>query len=155
MATVTLLLLRFAGPVAGVSAVVATTMGLTAFTLFQVVTGLTARSETQTMFTRDIFEDRRQVSLFGLSLALTFLVTQVGFLQRLFGTTALSGAEWLVCIGSAATLIVVDEVIKFFLRRNRSASQTPSSVTTPVSADSDVRSGDVDRARPAGVAQAS
>src|SRR5262249_28923835 len=46
MALGSLLVLQFAGPIAGVSAVVAGTMALTTFTLFQVFTGLTARDET-------------------------------------------------------------------------------------------------------------
>jgi len=126
MAVGSLLLLAFAQPVAGVSAAVAGTMALTAFSLFQVFTGLTAQDETRTMFTRDILEDRRQVELFGLSLLLTFLITQVGFLQRIFGTTALTLGQWLVCIGVAATLIVADEAIKFFLRRRRASEGRPS-----------------------------
>ncbi|HKT40709.1 MAG TPA: cation-translocating P-type ATPase C-terminal domain-containing protein, partial [Ktedonobacterales bacterium] len=131
MALGSLLLLAFAQPVAGVSALVAGTMAFTAFTFFNVFTGLTARDETQTMFTRNLFEDRRQVLLFGLSLLLAFLVTELGFLQRIFETTALTFNQWLVCIGVAATLVVVDEVIKFFLRRSRRAASGQSPATQP------------------------
>jgi P-type Ca2+ transporter type 2C len=131
MAVGALLLLEYAQPVAGVSAVVAGTMAFTAFTLFQVFTGLTARSETQTMFTRDLLEDRRQAYLFGLSLLLAFLVTVLGFLQRIFDTTALTLEQWLVCIGVAATLIILDEVIKFFLRRSRRTAEQGTSAVTP------------------------
>jgi len=134
MATGTLLLLALAGPVAGVRAVVAGTMALTAFSLFQVFTGLSARDETRTMFTRDIVEDRRQMALFGLSLLLTYLVTQLGFLQRLFGTTALTLGQWLVCIGVAATLIVVAEAIKFVLRHRRHPTAEPTPAASPTSA---------------------
>jgi Ca2+-transporting ATPase len=126
MSVGTLLLLEYAHPVSGVTAVVAGTMALTTFSLFQVFTGLTARDETRTIFTRDILEDRRQAALFGLSLLLLFLVTQTGFLQRLFNTTSLTLGEWLVCIGISATLIVVDEVIKVFLRHGRKVAQSQS-----------------------------
>jgi Ca2+-transporting ATPase len=132
MAVGTLLVLAYAHPVAGVSAIVASTMALTTFSLFQVFCGLTARDETQTMFDRDIFGDQRQVRLFALSLLLTFLVTQVGFLQRIFHTSALTLGQWLVCIGVAAVLVVVDEVIKFVLRHRRSAAEDRTSVTSPV-----------------------
>jgi P-type Ca2+ transporter type 2C len=135
MAGGTLLLLEFAPSIAGVSAVVAGTMALTAFTLFQVFTGLTARDECQTMFKRDILEDRRQVGLFALSLSLAFLVTQVGFLQRIFHTTALTLGQWLVCIGVAATLIVGDEGIKFILRRRRRPAENRPSATSLASQD--------------------
>jgi Ca2+-transporting ATPase len=144
MAVGSLLLLQFAGPVAGVSALTAGTIALTTFTLFQIFTGLSARDETRTMFTRDIFEDRRQLALFGLSVVLAFVITQVGFLQRIFETTALTLGQWLVCIGVAATLIVVDEVIKFFLRRSRRATATTSQGEVPTAAGrpADTRGGD-------------
>jgi Ca2+-transporting ATPase len=57
--------------------------------------------------------------LYGLSLLFAFLATELGFLQRLFGTTSLRAQEWLLCVGFAVFLILVDEVIKFFLRRRR------------------------------------
>ena len=58
--------------------------------------------------------------LYGISLGVTFLATELGFLQRLFGTTSLRAQEWLLCAGFAVFLILVDEVFKFFLRRQRS-----------------------------------
>jgi Ca2+-transporting ATPase len=135
MAVGTLLLLALAQPVGGVSAVVATTMGLAAFMLFQLFAGLEARDEIHTMFTRNIVEDRRQLSLYGLALLLTFLVTQVRFLQRIFATTQLSLVQWLVCIGVASTLVIVDEIIKFFLRRSRREVGSQPSAALPESAD--------------------
>jgi Ca2+-transporting ATPase len=140
MAAGSLLLLEYARPVAGVSALVAGTMAFTAFTLFQVFTGLTVRDETQTTFTRNLLEDRRQVALFGLSLLLTFLVTQMGFLQRIFNTAALTLEQWLVCIGVAATLVLVAEVIKFFLRRSRRKMADRSTAAPPAPAGAHVES---------------
>jgi Ca2+-transporting ATPase len=131
MAAGTLLLLQFAQPVGGVSSVVATTMGLAAFMLFQVFDGLEARDEVQTMFTRDVIEDRHQLYLYGLSLLLAFLVTQVDFLHRIFGTADLNLGQWLICIGVAATLVVFEEIRKFFVRRSRTKAGGRSSATHP------------------------
>jgi P-type Ca2+ transporter type 2C len=144
MAIGTLLVLAFAQPVGGVSAVTATSMALATFMLFQLFVGLEARDEVHTMFTRNIVEDRRQLYLYGLALLLTFLVTQVGFLQRIFGTTALTLGQWLVCTGVAATLVIVDEIIKFFLRRSREGVRSRSSAGLPVSADEHLGLGGVD-----------
>lgn len=127
MAAGALLTRAYAQSVAGVS--VAATMSLTAFALFNVFAGLAAWDETQTIFTRDLFADRRQVSLYGLSLLLTLLVTEVRFLQRLFGTTALTLAQWLICLGVAATLLIADELIKVFLRRRRGRQELPTRET--------------------------
>jgi Ca2+-transporting ATPase len=140
MAGGTLLVLAFASPVGGVSTVVATSMALATFMLFQLFAGFEARDEFQTMFTRNIVDDRRQLFLYGLALLLTFLVTQVRFLQRIFGTNALSLEQWLVCIGVAATLVVVDEIIKFFLRRTQGKVGSRSSARQRAPADGHIGS---------------
>jgi Ca2+-transporting ATPase len=98
--------------------VLATTMAATVFSLFNIFAGITVRSETETVLIRDIVSDRNQLRLYGLAILLTFLATELGFLQRVLGTTSLSFNQWLLCIGIAASLLVVEEVIKFFLRRS-------------------------------------
>jgi Ca2+-transporting ATPase len=98
----------------------AATMGFVAFALLSIVMGLSARSETASAFNRDILHDRNQLLLYGLALLFTFLPTELGFMQRILGTTSLSGNQWLTCLGFAIALLLVDEVIKFFLRRRHS-----------------------------------
>jgi hypothetical protein len=44
-------------------------------------------------------------------------VTAFGFLQRIFSTVALSFSQWWICIGIAASLVLVEELIKVFIRR--------------------------------------
>ena len=96
-------------------------MGFVAFALLSIVMGLSARSETASAFNRDILHDRNQLLLYGLALLFTFLPTELGFMQRILGTTSLSGNQWLICIGFAIALLLVDEVIKVFLRRRHQA----------------------------------
>ncbi len=81
--------------------------------------GLQRRSETASAFNRDILHDRNQLMLYGLALLFTLLPTELAFLQRILGTTSLNGNQWLPCIAFAIALLLVDEVIKFFLRRSR------------------------------------
>ncbi len=106
-----------------------TTMAYVVFSLFSIVVGLSARSETGSVFNRDILSNRHQLLLYGLALLFTLLPTELGFLQDLgylqarqsrFGLTNLDGNQWLICIGFAVALLLVDETIKFFLRRARS-----------------------------------
>ena len=101
----------------------AATMGFVAFALLSIVMGLSARSETASAFNRDILHDRNQLLLYGLALLFTFLPTELGFMQRILGTTSLSGNQWLTCLGFAIALLLVDEVIKVFLRRRRSQAK--------------------------------
>ena len=68
------------------------------------------------------FGDRRQQALYGLALLFTFLPTRLGFLQELLGLTALTANQWLLAIVVAIAFLLVDEVIKFFMRRNLSRS---------------------------------
>ena len=96
--------------------------------LINIVIGLSARSETASAFNRDIFHDRHQLMLYGLALLLTFLPTELGFLQRILGLTSLSGNQWLLCIVFAFVLLLVDEVIKFFLRRSQKSKEKEGAV---------------------------
>jgi Ca2+-transporting ATPase len=117
------------------SAATAASIGFVAFSLLSVAMGLSARSETATAFNRDIFHDRNQVLLYGLALLMTFLATELGFLQRILGLTSLSGNQWLICIGFAIALLLVDEVIKVFLRSRRSQQEEGSGSSTATPAE--------------------
>ena len=129
MAAGTLILEAAAEP-AGTAMVA--TIGFVVFSLFSIVVGLSCRNETHSAFNRDIFSDRNQLMLYGLALLLTFLPTELGFMQRILGTASLSGNQWLICIGFAIALLLVDEVIKFFMRRRRSHGAT--AVAAPAAA---------------------
>jgi P-type Ca2+ transporter type 2C len=115
---------------AGAGAAVAATMAFVVFSLFNVVIGLSARSETQSAFNRDILADRRQLMLYGLSLLFMLLATELGFLQRILGLVELNGNQWLICIIFAIVLLLVNEVVKIFVRRGRSRPQEGSGSPT-------------------------
>ncbi len=100
----------------------ATTMGFVSFALLSISMGISARSETATAFNADIIHDRNQLLLYGLALVITVLSTELGFLQRNLGLTPLTRDQWLTCIGFAIVLLLVEEVIKFFLRRRQPAA---------------------------------
>ena len=97
----------------------AITMGYVVFCFFSIALALTTRSETQTIFSREFLPGWRQVGIYALSLFFVFLGTAI--LQGIFNTTPLTGEQWGICILFTASLIAVEEVIKFFMRRrNRS-----------------------------------
>lgn len=102
-------------------AALAATMGFVVFSLFNVAFGLSARSEFGTVFVRETVADRRQLTLYGLSVLFVLLATELGFLQRVLGTISLNGDQWLICIAVAFVLLLIDEGVKVFLRsRHRS-----------------------------------
>jgi len=113
-------------------AIVGATMLLTTLSLFHLFGALLSRDQTQTIFDRDTFPGVMQLRRYGISLLAIVAITALDFLNRIFGTTGLSFAQWCICIGIAASIVVVEETIKFFLRRRQ--SDTAASPSAPVAA---------------------
>ena len=114
---------------------VAATMGFVVFSLFNIALGLSARSETNTVFDRENLSDRRQLQLYGLSLLFVLLPVEFGIGSRILQTTPISGEQWLICIAFALAMVLIDEVIKFFMRRRRS-QRAAEIKTAPVAVSS-------------------
>jgi Ca2+-transporting ATPase len=107
---------------------VAATMGFVVFSMFNIAVGLSARSETGTVFTMDTVGDRRQLQLYGLAIFLMIFGAEFNLGQRILGTVSLTGNQWFVCIVLAFALILIDEVVKFFMRRARTQQPSKSHV---------------------------
>ena len=110
---------------------VASTIAYVTFSLFNIMIGLNAGDEFKSLFNSSILSDRRQLMLYGLAFLFTFLGTELGFLQRFLGTTSLTRDQWLICVAVSLTVVVADELIKFFLRRRHrepEASERPAGV---------------------------
>jgi Ca2+-transporting ATPase len=113
-----------------VSVETAATMGFVTFAFLLMAMGLSARSETGSAFNRDILSDRNQLLLYGVALLLTILPTKLPFLQEFLGLTDVTGEQWLQVIAAAIGLLLIDEVIKIFLRRRTKGQDVPAA--TPV-----------------------
>jgi Ca2+-transporting ATPase len=98
---------------------VAETMGFVVFSLFNIAVGLSARSETGTVFTMDTVADQRQLKLYGLAILFLIFGAEFNLGQRILGTVSLTGDQWMTCIALAFALILIDEVVKFFMRQRR------------------------------------
>jgi P-type Ca2+ transporter type 2C len=99
------------------SLVVATTMGLTTLSLMHIVAALEAREPTGTIFGHYTFANRRFVQLIGAALALTFLVTALSPLQRIFDTVSLTSSQWGVCLLGPLVFLAIAELGKLLDRR--------------------------------------
>ena len=102
--------------------VVAATMLLTALSLSHLAVGLLARDQRNTIFDRAAIPGPTQLRRYGIALLAIILVTTIGFLQRIFDTTELRLSQWSICVGIAATLVVVEELIKLVVRRRSGAA---------------------------------
>ncbi len=96
---------------------VATTMGLTTFSLMHVVAALEAREPTETIFSRYTIANRRFVQLIGAALVLTLLVTELRILQRIFDTVSLTSSQWGICLLGPLVYLALAELAKLVERR--------------------------------------
>ena len=110
------------------------TMAFVVFSLFCVSRGLSCRSETKSALNRDVLNDRHQLMLYGLALLLIILPTELNFLQSGLGLTSLDGGQWLLCIGFAFGLLLIDEVVKLFMRKNSKKDTASNPTATPAQA---------------------
>ncbi|WP_051217847.1 cation-translocating P-type ATPase [Nocardioides insulae] len=100
------------------SAVLAATMLLTTLSVFHLFAALLCRDQVNTVFDRDSFPALGQLRRYGVALLAIIAVTSLDILQRIFGTTALTLEQWCVCIAIALSLVVVEELVKWGLRRS-------------------------------------
>ncbi len=107
-------------------AAVASTMLLTTLSLFHLIAGYMARDQENTIFDRASLPGSTQLRRYGLALFAIVAVTGLGFLQRIFATVELSFEQWSICVGIALSLLVVEELVKFFIRRRGTTAETVS-----------------------------
>jgi Ca2+-transporting ATPase len=110
--------------------VVATTMGLTTLSLMHIVGALECREPTATMFSRSTIANRRFVQLIGAALVLTFLVTSLSPLQRIFDTVALTSSQWGICLLGPIVFLLVVELGKLIDRRSQQQGRVLAAVET-------------------------
>src|SRR5262245_30558474 len=90
------------------------------------VAALEAREPTETIFTRYTIANRRFVQLIGAALVLTFLVTALRPLRRIFDTVALSSSQWAICLIGPIVFVALAELGKLIDRRRAPHHPAPA-----------------------------
>jgi len=115
---------------AGAGDIVARTMALTTFSFATIFVGLAYNEELESVFSRETLENDKLTKMTGWALLATFLITEVDFMQRLFGTTELNLTQWLICAAAGSVVLWVVELVKLVKRRQAaSAPQTTAAAT--------------------------
>ena len=96
-----------------VAGTVAGTMAFTTFVFFQFFNLVNCRAEHGTAFRRDLFTNGRLWAIVGVVAILQVCAVHIGPLQTLFDTTALTAAQWAVCLGVASSILWLEELRKF------------------------------------------
>jgi hypothetical protein len=107
------------------SATLAASMGFVLFGLLNIGLGLNSRSETETVLSRDIVGDRRQLALLGTSFLLTLLPIELAFLQRALGLERIGINGWLLALAIAGGFLLAGEAIKAIQRSSRRPAPEP------------------------------
>jgi P-type Ca2+ transporter type 2C len=93
----------------------AQTMAFTTLMLFQMFNVLNARSDEQSAFVHAFRSVWLWAAIAG-SVALQGVVVYVPFLQSAFGTAALNGSDWILCIAVASSVLWLREGSKAVIR---------------------------------------
>ncbi len=106
------------------------TMAFTTLMLFQIFNVVNARSDEQSAFVH-FFTNRWLWTAVGGSVALQAFVVYVPFLQSAFGTTALTGGDWIFCAGVASSVLWLREASKAIARARRAPATLTSLARGP------------------------
>src|SRR3989338_4998742 len=96
----------------------AQTMSLVVLAVFQWFNAWNCRSENKSIFQMNPFSNKFLVGATAIIVALQILAVYNPLLQKLMHTVPLGREEWFVIIAIASSIIFVEEIRKFFYRRN-------------------------------------
>ena len=102
-----------------IDAVKAWTMSLTTLAVFQWFNAWNCRSENKSIFQMKFFSNKFLVGATIIVIVLQFLAVYNPLMQRILHTTALSLLDWILIITVGLSIVLVEEIRKFFYRRHQ------------------------------------
>lgn len=93
------------------------TMSLTTLAVFQWFNAWNCRHESKSIFQMNPFSNKFLVAATAVIILLQLAALYTPFLQKVLRTTPLEFSEWLMIVPIAASIILVEEIRKFFYRR--------------------------------------
>ncbi|WP_394618921.1 cation-translocating P-type ATPase [Lentzea sp. JNUCC 0626] len=109
---------------------VAHTLAFTTFVLFQLVNILNVRDESDSAFGPMLFRNGKLWTAMGAVLVLQICAVHVPAAQSVFGTEALTGADWVLAAAVASSVLWTEELVKLAVNaasRLRSRGRTATS----------------------------
>jgi P-type Ca2+ transporter type 2C len=108
---------------------IARTMGMTSFAIANLLYSFCERDERESVFSLDVLRDRKFLMFSGASVLAIILAPQLNLLNRILETRPLTVHQWLICIVTGLSPVVVTEIRKLVIRRRTEAPETPSSAS--------------------------
>ncbi len=95
----------------------ALTMSFTVLVVFQWFNAWNCRSENKSIFQMNPFSNKYLVGATAIVISLQMLAIYNPLLQKILHTVPLGLSEWLIIVPIAASIVLVEEIRKFFYRR--------------------------------------
>jgi Ca2+-transporting ATPase len=93
----------------------AQTMAMVMFSIVHIPFSLSLRSPRKTVFRRETFSNRYLWFAYGFVILALLLVTELGILQGIFDTVALTRQQWGICFAVALLFLFASEIVKLIL----------------------------------------
>ena len=95
-------------------------MALVTMAMFQWFNAFNCRSETKSIFQLGFFSNRWLLAAMTVVFGLQILVLHNPFMQKLFKTTPISLAQWVLVIVASSSIVVLEELRKWIVRNKLS-----------------------------------
>ncbi len=95
------------------------TVAFASLIVLQMIQAFNSRSERHSIFKLGLFSNMYLFGAIALSLVLTFIFIEVPFLQQYLHTTTLDLSDWSIIILASLSILVLEEVRKYFVRRKQ------------------------------------
>jgi Ca2+-transporting ATPase len=95
------------------------TISLTTLAIFQWFNAWNCRHESKSLFTMNPFSNKYLIGATFLIIGLQMLAVYNPFMQKILHTVPLERAEWKMIIAVASSIIIVEEIRKFFYRSTK------------------------------------
>lgn len=92
-------------------------MTMITFILLHISFTANLRYPNTTIFKREFLSNRMLFISFLMALVWAVVITELGFMQQLFGTASLDGTAWFVAILISIAALLLAEVMKYIARR--------------------------------------
>lgn len=97
------------------------TISVTTLAVFQWFNAWNCRHESKSVFKTNPFSNKYLIWAMGIVILLQLFMVYSPFMQKIFRTTSLSLNDWLIIISISFSVVLVEEIRKFFSRTYKSA----------------------------------
>ncbi|MBD3352575.1 MAG: HAD-IC family P-type ATPase [Candidatus Lokiarchaeota archaeon] len=96
------------------------TLAFNALAFYQIINAVNCRSRSQSIFQLGFWSNRSIAIGLLISISLQIIAVQVPFMNVILGTTPLGWIDWIIIIAGALSLLIADELRKFYVRKKAS-----------------------------------